>query len=86
MFPTSYPKRKDAESRPAQRDGPVRRRWCRANAGPQLLNESDPTMNRASGTEMAPILRRYATRNKTLETKTNTWLVAPAKNTRHRGV
>ena len=81
MFPTSYPKRKDAESRPAQRDGPVR-----ANAGPRLVNESDPTMNRASGTEIAPTLRRYATRNKTLETKTNTWLVAPAENTRHRGV
>jgi hypothetical protein len=49
-------------------------------------NDSDPTMNRASGTKMAPILRRYATRNKTHETKTNTWLVAPAENTRHRGV
>jgi hypothetical protein len=69
------------ESRPAQRDAPAR-----ANAGPQLVNESDPTMNRESGTEMAPILRRYATKNKTLETKTNNWLVAPADNTRHRGV
>jgi hypothetical protein len=49
-------------------------------------NGSDPTMNRASGTKVASILRRHATRNKTLETKTNTWLVAPAENTRHRGV
>jgi hypothetical protein len=39
MFPISLPKRKDAESRPAQRDAPAR-----ANAGPQVVNEFDPTM------------------------------------------
>ena len=51
MFSTSFRSARTQKARQAQRDAPAR-----ANAGPQLVNKSDPTMNRTSGAKMAPIL------------------------------